>query len=171
MNSDTRSILGSRAMAQALKDLMRERLRSALDAKGISDKQASQAAGFGDTFVHDFLRGIGGKFENLERLCEANGIRWEWLKSGADTMFPSDAKGQAPDRETILIMLEATLAQFFPQQPLARLRVISQTLLAIAENPPDGMSGIDKTSRIRSGILGALRLFVHQLNQQDNSRL
>jgi hypothetical protein len=171
MNSDTRSILGSRAMAQGLKDLMRERLRIALEARRITDKQAAQEAGLGDTFVHNFLQRGGGKFENLERLCEANGIRWEWLKSGAGPMTQAEAVIPPPDRETSLALIEAVLGHFLPEASRATLRGASEILVAIAENSPDGMSGIDKTSRIRSGILGALRLFVHQLNQQDNSRL
>jgi hypothetical protein len=162
---------GSRAMARALKDLMRERLRIVLDAKEITDKQAAQAAGLGDTFVHGFLQRGGGKFENLERLCEANDIRWEWLKSGAGPMTPAEAAIPPPDRETILALIEAVLGHFLPDVSRAPLRAASEILLAIAENPPDCMSGIDKASRIRSGILGALRLFVHQLNRQDNSRL
>lgn len=156
-------------MAKAKKDEIIARLRIALDAKGLSDKQASQNAGFGDTFVHDVLSGTGGKFENLEHLCRANGILWEWLKNGSGTMLPSSGDAMPdPSRQIVLTIAEAILAHCFPRATVARLRAVSQALLAIAENPPNDMSGIDKTSRIRNGILGALRLFVHQLDQEDS---
>jgi len=70
-----------------------KRLAMALAAKGINMKQAGLAAGLSVNYVRDVLRRGRGKFELLERVAEANGLSWLWLKTGEGEM---DAPGAAP---------------------------------------------------------------------------
>jgi transcriptional regulator with XRE-family HTH domain len=64
-----------------------KRLAMALAAKGINMKQAGLAAGLSSNYVRDVLRRGRGKFELLERVAEANGLSWSWLRTGEGEMF------------------------------------------------------------------------------------
>ena len=70
-----------------------KRLAMALAAKGISMKRAGLAAGLSSNYVRDVIRRGRGKFELLERVGEANGVSWLWLKTGEGEM---DAPGATP---------------------------------------------------------------------------
>ena len=59
-----------------------KRLAMALAAKSINMKQAGLAAGLNPNYVRDAVRRGRGKFELLERVAEANGLSWIWLKTG-----------------------------------------------------------------------------------------
>ncbi|MDQ6702611.1 MAG: hypothetical protein M3Z96_05670 [Pseudomonadota bacterium] len=65
-----------------------KRLAMALAAKGINMKQAGLAAGLSSNYVRDVLRRGRGKFELLERVAEANGLSWPWIKTGEGEMEP-----------------------------------------------------------------------------------
>lgn len=58
-----------------------KRLAIALAAKGINMKQAGLAAGLNSNYVRDVIRRGRGKFELLERVAEANGLSWLWIKT------------------------------------------------------------------------------------------
>jgi len=70
-----------------------KRLAMALAAKGINMKQAGLAAGVNANYVRDVLRRGRGKFELLERVAEASGLSWLWIKSGEGEM---DTPGAPP---------------------------------------------------------------------------
>jgi hypothetical protein len=70
-----------------------KRLAMALAAKGINMKQAGLAAGLSPNYVRDVVRRGRGKFELLERVAEANGLSWLWLKTGEGEM---EAPGATP---------------------------------------------------------------------------
>jgi hypothetical protein len=75
-----------------------KRLAMALAAKGINMKQAGLSAGLSSNYVRDVIRRGRGKFELLERVAEANGLSWLWLKTGEGEMespgaIPKPRKG------------------------------------------------------------------------------
>jgi hypothetical protein len=68
-----------------------KRLAMALAAKSINMKQAGLAAGLNPNYVRDAVRRGRGKFELLERVAEANGLSWIWLKTGEGEMEAPNA--------------------------------------------------------------------------------
>ena len=90
----------------------------ALAAKGISMKRAGLAAGLSSNYVRDVIRRGRGKFELLERVGEANGVSWLWLKTGEGEM---DAPGATP-KPRVGIKHTAAPPYYREQLELARER-------------------------------------------------
>ncbi len=78
-----------------------KRLAIALAAKGINMKQAGLAAALNSNYVRDVIRRGRGKFELLERVAEANGLSWFWIKTGEGEM---DAPRATPKSRVDLIV-------------------------------------------------------------------
>lgn len=144
-----------------MEEAIRERLRAALKEKGISLVQAAVNADLNRTYLYDVFNRGRGSHEDCERIAIANGIIWEWVKTGRTGApeLSSLPRKQPPDREEILGAMECVVEHLAQKAERSDVRRLSATILAIVENPPDDMSGIDRMSRIRTGILGALRLF------------
>jgi lambda repressor-like predicted transcriptional regulator len=145
-----------------MKKEIRDRLSRAIEMKGgVNLQQVSNDAGLGDTYLYDVLNRGSGTFERLEKIANVLGIRWEWLKTGEGDIWTNDQETKALDRASILVALETIFAHFVDADEGA-VRFLAEEILAIVEQPPDGMTGTDKLSRIRIGISGALRLFARQ---------
>lgn len=71
---------------------MRERLKEKLDQAGISMRNASANAGFGNGYVQSVVKdGIEPTVKKLAKICEANGISFAYVLFGIE-MSPETRK-------------------------------------------------------------------------------
>jgi hypothetical protein len=160
--------LKSIIMNKAKRDQQRARLRAFMKQIGTNAKAMSLKAELGATFVSEFLNGKSeAKDQNLEALCKANGIRWEWFRDGTGPQLASEPIPVPLDREAVLLGLEGVVAYFRPDARVSRLRVVAEALLESVEALRGDMSESDRRRSIHSEIRGALGIFFRQLNQQD----
>jgi hypothetical protein len=124
-----------------------KRLAMALAAKGINMKQAGLAAGLNPNYVRDAVRRGRGKFELLERVAEANGLSWLWLKTGEGEM---DAPGATP-KPRVGIKHFASPPYYREQLELARER---RRLLPPEPTTEEPIILVD-----RAALLHALQMF------------
>jgi hypothetical protein len=78
--------VGACAYKKYMDQQIPKRLAMGLAAKGINMKQAGLAAGLSSTYVRNVIRRGRGKFELLEKVAEANGLSWPWLRTGSGEM-------------------------------------------------------------------------------------
>jgi hypothetical protein len=69
------------------------------------------------------------------------------------------------ERDSVLAALEVLLEKILTVDR-SEIRDAARHVLDILECPPDASSDIDKRSRIRSGILGVLRVYEHPSNHR-----
>lgn len=154
--------------ATAKKDPMRERLGRALGTKKISLKRASESAGLGPSFAHEFIKyGRGGSHQALEKLCQANGISWEWLKTGAGeiTGLPRAGQFKPVSQEALEVAILFAVQTIFPSSQESTVRGLALLLIGSARVPPGSILDENMKSRMRSQIEGAIRLILLQSNQ------
>ncbi len=153
----------------AITEPIRERLRQALKAKGISYEGASTGARLGSSFVHEFIHfGHGGSFEALERICAAAGISWEWVMTGAGEVSglgPAEPVSQL-NQEALEVTIHAALQAIFPDAPESAIRGLALLLIGSAKVPPGHTLDDAKRNTIRNEISAALRLFFLHLDQR-----
>jgi hypothetical protein len=149
-----------------MKDKMRDRLRRALEMKRVSLKKASTDAGLGPSFAHEFIKyGRGGSHQALERLCNSNGISWDWVKTGAGEIIrlPAGRPIRQLNQEALEVALLAALHEIFPAVPA--IRGLALLIIRTAKVQPGSTLDESMKSTIRSQISGAISLFRLQSNQ------
>jgi hypothetical protein len=144
-------------MDQRIKD----RMKKALDMKGLNYYRVSEAAGLNPEYLTDSFRPNRrtGSLTSYKRVCEVIGLSFIWLVEGDAAGEPYPGVTPPPlEREAILAALEALLGRFL-RLDQAEARNAAEVVLGIAERPPGGSYAIGKLDRIRISVLTALSLY------------
>lgn len=146
------------------RDVLRSKLRAALQQKGLDATRVSLEAGLNRAFLTQFLQGrSGSKDQNLERICKTIGLRWAWLKDDEGPQWEQESSTwQLPDRESLLSLLEGVFLYLSPDMLESDYRAAAEALLAIVESQPVGMSDDYRRSKIHNEIRGALLVLLRR---------
>jgi hypothetical protein len=158
-------------------DEIRRRMKMALDAKRLSLKQASIAAGFGQTYLFDALAGRkkngvrrrGGRLDNFEFIAQVIGLNREWLRTGAGPMWVDDCTPATPaarsasrrednrdDPADLLAVIEEALGVLLGL-PAAKAKAAARALAEIAREPPQGGMAVARSDALRISVRAILR--------------
>lgn len=145
------------------RDSMREKLRAALQEKGLKSTRVSKDAGLNPAFLNQFLKGrANSKDQNIEKVCKTIGLRWAWLKEDEDPKWEAEAPRPQLSRQSLIHLLEGIFLYLDPEMLESDFRAAAETALEVAESQPNGMSENDKRNRIHSEIRGVLRAILHR---------
>jgi hypothetical protein len=146
-----------------LDDAIRGRMKAALQEKRLGLKQASIAAGFGQTYLFDALVGrddkgarrLGGTRENFEFIAKIIGLNRRWLMDGAGPMWVEDQEQPpeagptaADDAADLLAVIEEALSVFLAASPEAA-KASARALADLAKNPLRLRAGADRAKAQR----------------------
>jgi hypothetical protein len=132
-----------------------------LAAKRLNMKEASLRGGVNQNYCRDVIKRGRGKFELLERVASANGLSWQWLRTGEGEMYaPIVGRRRrdepAPEQQANAIdqkVLGETMRRAFhllglaPADANALAKIVLSTAQA-RETPPSG----DATKALRDVI-------------------
>jgi hypothetical protein len=147
-------------------DEIRRRMQAALQAKRLSMKGASVAAGFGKTYLFDALIGrdrngvreIGGTLDNFTFIARIIGLNPRWLETGDGAMWLEDeGKTSAADGGDDLVIVIEELLAMLSRLPGKKAKSVARQLAAVAKDPPEASAEIGRTDSIRISVRAILR--------------
>lgn len=139
--------------------MIKERLKRAIEMKGLNIYQLSLDCGFSKNYLWEAFKTERkkGSIDSFKKVADHIGLSIVWLFNDAGEPF-CDMTPITIGRQGIIIALEVIL-EYFLALDRALSRDAALKVLDIVEHPPDDSSTIDMRDRIRSGILGALRVY------------
>jgi hypothetical protein len=145
-------------------DAIRQRMKLAIEVKGLDPYRVSEDAGFNRNYLWESFAANRhkGSLDGYKKIADKIGLSYFWLIEGDGEPYGS-GKAKALDRRLVIVAFEVILERL--GLDLAMARDAASKVLDILERPPNGNSAIDKSSRVRSGILGALRVYETPSNQ------
>jgi hypothetical protein len=149
----------------SMDDTVRMRMKRAIEMKRLNLYQLSLDCGFSKNYLWESFKPERkkGSVDGFKKIADHIGLSLLWLFN--DEGEPFLAGAPAPlDRQGIVAAFEVVLEHCLALE-LALARDAALKVLDIVEHPPDGRSTTDTKDRIRSGILGALRVYEHSSNQ------
>lgn len=157
-------------MPPMLDDDVRRRLRTALDMKGLIKRdwsRISKEAGCSATYLWEVFSRNKGSLEGIKKIADHIGVNWNWLQTDDGVPFPAPQPHPPINRGQLIAALETLMQRAFHLDQ-AMAADAAQEFLDIVEHPPNGSSTIDILSRVRTGILGALRRYERPRDPKDN---
>lgn len=162
-------------------DDIRSRLRQAIKAKRLSMARVSSHAGLGDTYLFDALVGrkgdgaarLHGSIENFELIAQMIGLDRDWLRTGEGPMWSEErpkrrfgakssrsveagAGRTKDDPDDLIVVIEEAL-QLLLGLPAEKAKACARSLAAVARNPPQTATTVDRCDAIRISVRAILR--------------
>jgi hypothetical protein len=146
-------------------DAIRRRMKFAIEVKGLDPYKVSEDAGFNRNYLWESFDAARhkGSLGGYKKIADTIGLRYFWLIEGEGEPYSAGEANSSLDRHLVTVAFEVILERL--GLDLAMARDAASKVLDILERPPNGNSAIDKSSRVRSGILGALRVYEPPSNQ------
>ena len=138
-------------------DELRRRMETALSIRQLDLYQVSKDAGLNSNYLWESFNRHKGSLEGYFRIADTIGLSFSWLLHGDGEPFRSPDSPHPIDPRSITVAFEVLLERAGLDRVTAHDAAL--TILEIIEHQPGESSAANKPSRIRSEILGVLRVY------------